>query len=53
MHAYGFTVDQQDELWQRWREGEALRGVAWQLGTAVQHVRRYVAQTGGVRPRAG
>lgn len=51
MHAYGLSVEQQDELWQRWREGEALRSVARQLGTPVQKVRRYVAQTGGVRPR--
>ncbi len=51
MHAYGLTVEQQDELWRRWREGEALRSVARQLGAPVQHVRRYVAQTGGVRPQ--
>ncbi len=51
MQAYGLTADQQDELWQRWRKGEALRSVARQLGAPVQHVRRYVAQTGGVRPR--
>lgn len=51
LHLYGLTVDQQDELWRRWREGEALGSVARQLGTPVQHVRRYVAQTGGVRPR--
>lgn len=28
-----------------------LRSVARELGAPVQHVRRYVAQTGGVRPR--
>ncbi len=51
LQAYGLTADQQDELWQRWRKGEALRSVARQLGAPVQHVRRFVAQTGGVRPQ--
>ncbi|HEV8527820.1 MAG TPA: helix-turn-helix domain-containing protein, partial [Actinomycetes bacterium] len=51
MRAYGLSVEQQDEVWQRWRAGEALRSVARELGAPVQHVRRYVAQTGGVRPR--
>ncbi|MDP9432503.1 MAG: helix-turn-helix domain-containing protein [Actinomycetota bacterium] len=51
VHAYGLTADQQDQLWQRWQEGEALPSVARQLGAPVQQVRRYVPQTGGVRPR--
>ncbi len=51
MHAYGLSVEQQDELWRRWREGEALRSVARQLGAPVKKVRRYVARTRGVRPR--
>ncbi|MFI2752194.1 transposase [Cellulomonas sp. P22] len=51
VQAGGLTVEQQDELWRRWREGEALRSVARQLGAPVHHIRRYVAQTGGVRPR--
>jgi hypothetical protein len=51
VRAYGLWVEQQDEAWQRWRAGEALRSVARGLGAPVQRVRRYVAQTGGVRPR--
>jgi len=51
VQACGLTVEQQDELWRRWREGEALRSVARHLGAPVHHIRRYVAQTGGVRPR--
>ncbi len=47
MLAYGLSVEQQDELWKRWRHGEALRSVARELGAPVQHVRRYVAQTCG------
>ncbi|MDP9394893.1 MAG: helix-turn-helix domain-containing protein, partial [Actinomycetota bacterium] len=51
VRVYGLSVEQQEEVWRRWREGEAPRSVARQLGAPVQHVRRYVGQNGGVRPR--
>lgn len=51
VQAYGLSAEQQNELWVRWRQGEALRSVAREVGAPVQHVRRYVRQTGGVRPQ--
>lgn len=42
----------QDEVWQRWRSGESLSSIARGVGAPLQHVRRFFAQTGGVRPPA-
>ena len=50
MRAYGLSGEQQDEVWRRWRRGEALRRVARELEVPIRHVRGYLTQTGGVRP---
>ncbi|MEU7459183.1 TIGR04222 domain-containing membrane protein [Streptosporangium roseum] len=47
---YGLSPDRQDEVWQRWRSGESLSSIARGVDTPLQHVRRFFAQTGGVRP---
>ncbi|MFB9706631.1 IS30 family transposase [Streptosporangium nondiastaticum] len=49
---YGLSPDRQDEVWQRWRSGESLSSIARGVGAPLQHVRRFFAQTGGVRPPA-
>ncbi|MFF0526218.1 transposase [Actinomadura nitritigenes] len=46
---YGFSTAQQEELWGRWRSGEPLGGIARSMGAQLQHVRRFLLQTGGLR----
>jgi hypothetical protein len=48
---YGLSPAGQDELWRRWRAGESLSSMSRSLGIPLQHVRRFLAQTGGVRKR--
>jgi hypothetical protein len=48
---YGFTPTQQDHLWQQWRDGHSLRSIARTLNAPMQHVRRFLTQTGGIRHR--
>ncbi|WP_455429519.1 IS30 family transposase [Nocardia beijingensis] len=43
------TTARQDELWRRWRAGEPISVIAWTLEMPLQHVQRFLAQTGGVR----
>ncbi len=51
---YGLSPAGQDELWRRWCAGESLSSMSRSLEIPLQHVRRFLAQTGGVRrpPRA-
>ncbi len=49
MRDYGLSAAGQDEVWRRWRGGESLSSVARALGAPMQHVRRFVSQTGGIR----
>ncbi|GAA2171961.1 IS30 family transposase [Actinomadura napierensis] len=49
MRDYGFSAVQQDELWRLWKEGASLGFIARSLGAELQHVRRFLGQTGGVR----
>ncbi|WP_210436879.1 IS30 family transposase [Nocardia rhamnosiphila] len=51
MRDYGLSPAGQDELWRRWRAGESLSSMSRSLGIPLQHVRRFLAQTGGVRKR--
>lgn len=46
---YGFSTAQQEELWGRWRSGESLGGIARSMGAQLQHVRRFLLQTGGLK----
>jgi hypothetical protein len=45
----GWTAAEQDEIWARWRRGEALRVIARHFGTDLAYVRRFLARTGGRR----
>ncbi len=49
MRDYGFSVARQDEIWKRWREGQSLSLIARGLSAPMQHVRRFLAQSRGVR----
>ncbi|MFE3262619.1 IS30 family transposase [Nocardia sp. NPDC059091] len=43
------SAARQDELWRRWRAGESFSAIARSLEMPLQHVRRFLAQTGGIR----
>ncbi|GJG89389.1 hypothetical protein tb265_45700 [Gemmatimonadetes bacterium T265] len=45
----GWTAAEQEEIWARWRRGEALRTIARHFGTDMAYVRRVLAHTGGRR----
>ncbi len=47
---YGLSEVEQDELWRRWRDGQSVSSIGRELGKPFQHLRRFMAQTGGVRP---
>jgi len=49
---YGLSELEQDELWRRWRDGQSVSSIGRELGKPFQHLRRFMAQTGGVRPPA-
>ncbi|GAA1580696.1 IS30-like element ISCfr4 family transposase [Actinomadura kijaniata] len=49
MRDYGFSPERQDELWRRWRDGDSLGVIARGMGAELQHVRRFLRQTGGLR----
>ncbi|MGW6620137.1 IS30 family transposase [Nocardia sp. NPDC055002] len=45
------SAARQDEVWRRWRAGESFSAIARSLGMPLQHVRRFLAQTGGIQRR--
>ena len=49
MRSWGLSVQEQEELWARWRRGESLRLIARQMGKRGPSVRAFVLQTGGVQ----
>jgi len=49
MRSWGLSAVEQDEVWQRWRQGESLRLIARRLGKRGPSVRAFVLQTGGVQ----
>jgi len=49
MRSWGLSVQEQEELWRRWRRGESLRLIARQMGKRGPSVRAFVLQTGGVQ----
>lgn len=50
MRTYGLSVHQQDQVWAALRAGESVTRIARHQRLPQQHVRRYLGQTGGVRP---
>jgi IS30 family transposase len=49
VRAWGLSVQEQEEVWARWRQGESLRLIARRLGKRGPSVRAFVLQTGGVQ----
>ena len=49
MRPWGLSVQEQEELWRRWRRGESLRLIARQMGKRGPSIRAFVLQTGGVQ----
>jgi IS30 family transposase len=49
VRSWGLSVQEQEELWARWRRGESLRLIARQLGKRGPSVRAFVLQSGGVK----
>jgi IS30 family transposase len=49
VRSWGLSVQDQEELWLRWRQGESLRLIARRLGKRGPSVRAFVLQTGGVQ----
>ena len=49
MRSWGLSVQEQEELWARWRQGESLRLIARRMGKRGPSVRAFVLQTGGVQ----
>ena len=49
MRSWGLSVQEQEELWRRWRQGESLRLIARRMGKRGPSVRAFVLQTGGVQ----
>jgi IS30 family transposase len=51
VRSWGLSVQEQEELWARWRRGESLRLIARRMGKRGPSVRAFVLQTGGVQQR--
>jgi hypothetical protein len=51
VRSWGLSVQEQDELWRRWRQGESLRLIARQMGKRGPSIRAFVLQSGGVQQR--
>jgi transposase, IS30 family len=49
VRSYGMSLAVQDEVWARWRAGDSLSRIARGQRMPLQHVRRYLMQSGGVR----
>jgi len=49
--AGGLTLEQQDQLWDMWRGAESIREIERSLGVTSPRIRRFLRQTGGIRPQ--
>jgi IS30 family transposase len=49
VRSWGLSVQEQEELWARWRQGESLRLIARRMGKRGPSVRAFVLQSGGVK----
>jgi IS30 family transposase len=49
VRSWGLSVQEQEELWRRWRQGESLRLIARRMGKRGPSIRAFVLQTGGVQ----
>jgi DNA-binding CsgD family transcriptional regulator len=51
VRSLGLSVQEQEELWRRRRQGESLRLIARRMGKRGPSIRAFVLQTGGVQQR--
>jgi hypothetical protein len=51
VRSWGLSVQEQEELWRRWRQGESLRLIGRRMGKRGPSIRAFVLQTGGVQQR--
>jgi IS30 family transposase len=47
---FGFTVEQENLIWELWRGGESLREIVRVLGETKPRIRRFLLESGGIRP---
>ncbi len=47
----GFSVEQQDQLWDMWRGGDPIREIERTLRVTKPRIQRFLRQTGGIRPQ--
>jgi len=50
MRSYGMSDEQQDAVWVGFHAGESINSIAKAQLLPSHHVRRYLGQTGGIRP---
>lgn len=48
--ALGFTVEQENTIWEMWRRGESLSATGRVLGESVPQIGRFLRKSGGIRP---
>jgi hypothetical protein len=49
VRSWGLSVQEQEELWWRWRRGESLRLIARRMGKRGPSVGAFVLQSGGIQ----
>lgn len=52
MHGFGMSQEQQDRVWVEFKAGRSIAAVAREVGVPGHRVRRFLQQTGGIRPLA-
>ena len=48
--ALGFTMDQENTIWEMWRRGDSLSATGRVLGESVPQIGRFLRKSGGIRP---
>ena len=48
--ALGFTVEQENLIWDFHRRGESIREIERILGATMPRIRRFLRESGGIRP---
>ena len=48
--ALGFTVEQENLIWDLHRRGESIREIERVLGETMPRIRRFLRESGGIRP---
>lgn len=52
MHSFRMSVEQQDQVWQGFKQGKSISAIGRDLGLPSQSARRFLKQFGGIRPAA-